>query len=117
MQVPLQITFHTGDACERSEILKESIKATVEENVDWLEKFCSRIISCRVTIAAPHRHHRQGNQYVVRIELAVPGGQIAVNREATSHIESRDISVAIRDAFEAARRQLEDHAQKHHWKS
>jgi sigma 54 modulation/S30EA-like ribosomal protein len=60
----------------------------------------------------PHRQHERGNLYEVRIDLAVPGEEIAVNREAPLHAQSRDVHVAIRDAFDAARRRLEDYVRR-----
>jgi len=106
MHVPLQIAFHNLDR-------SEAVKALIEEKVESLERFFGRITSCRVVVEAPHRHHRRGNQYLVRIDLAVPGGEIVVNRDPPKHTDSSDLHVAIRDAFEAAQRQLEDHARRH----
>jgi ribosome-associated translation inhibitor RaiA len=53
------------------------------------------------------RHKQHGKQFVVRIDLKVPGGEVAVNRE-----HDEDIQVALRDAFDAARRQLEDYSRE-----
>lgn len=66
------------------------------------------IMSCRVVVDVPHRHHKEGNFYQVRIDLKIPGAEIAVRREPAAHGEYRDIDIAIRDAFDEARRQLED---------
>ena len=72
-------------------------------------------MSCRVVIEQPGKHKRQGKEFVVHVDLKVPGGEIAVNRD---HHE--DVYVALRDAFDAARRKLEDVARemrgdvKHH---
>jgi len=55
----------------------------------------------------PHKHHQQGKQFNVRIDIGVPGSEIVVNRD---HAE--DVYVALRDAFDAAKRQLEDYARK-----
>lgn len=101
MQVPLQIAFHN---LNRSEAVTELI----EEKVAWLERFYNRITSCRVVVEEPHRHHRQGNSYVVRIELSVPGSQIVINREMEKDSEIQDPEGAIREAFEVARRRLEE---------
>jgi ribosome-associated translation inhibitor RaiA len=102
MQLPLQIAFRNMD---RSELVEESIHAKVA----WLEKFHERLVGCRVVVEAPHRHHREGNQYRVRIDLSVPGEEIVVNREPPGHAEHQNLAVAIRDTFDAARRQLEEH--------
>ena len=60
-----------------------------------------------VRVEVPHRHHQQGKQYNVRIDIGVPGSEIVVNRD---HAE--DVYVALRDAFDAAKRRLEDYAHK-----
>ena len=100
MQIPLQITIRNVD---HSEALETRIRAKVEK----LEEFFKHIISCRVVIEVPHKHHHQGKQFNVRIDIGVPGNEIVVNRD---HAE--DVYVALRDAFDAAKRQLEDYARK-----
>ena len=60
-----------------------------------------------MVVEVPHKHHHQGQQFNVRIDIGVPGSEIVVNRD---HAE--DIYVALRDAFDAAKRQLEDYARK-----
>ena len=100
MQIPLQITIRD---VEHSEALETHIRGKVEK----LEEFFKSIISCRVVVEMPHKHHHQGKQFNVRIDIGVPGSEIVVNRD---HAE--DIYVALRDAFDAAKRQLEDYARK-----
>jgi len=100
MQIPLQITIRD---VEHSEALEAHIRGKVEK----LEEFFKHITSCRVVVEVPHKHHHQGKQFNVRIDIGVPGSEIVVNRD---HAE--DIYVALRDAFDAAKRQLEDYARK-----
>ena len=100
MQIPLQITIRD---VEHSEALETHIRGKVEK----LEEFFKSIISCRVVVEMPHKHHHQGKQFNVRIDIGVPGSEIVVNRD---HAE--DVYVALRDAFDAAKRQLEDYARK-----
>jgi len=100
MQIPLQITIRDVD---HSEALEVRIRSKVEK----LEAFFDHIMSCRVVVEVPHKHHHQGKQFNVRIDIGVPGHEIAVNRD---HAE--DVYVAVRDAFDAAKRQLEDYARK-----
>ncbi len=101
MQVPLQITLRDMPA---SEALEARIRAAAEK----LEQFHSRITSCRVTVAEHDRHRRQGRQFGVRVEIRAPAGEEVIS--TLQHHE--DVYVAVRDAFDSARRQLEDLARK-----
>ena len=105
MQMPLQISFHGMDP-------SPAIEARIREKAAKLERFCDRIVGCRVTVEAPHRHHRHGKLYNVRIDLSVPGKDVFVGHSGPLNHAHEDINVAIRDAFDAARRQLEDHVRK-----
>jgi cold shock CspA family protein len=132
MEIPLQITF-------RNMPPSLAIEDNIREKASKLESFYDRIMSCRVIVEAPHRHHRKGKAYEVRIDLTVPGGKLVVNRapkrldaaklrqqkvsekeekelieshEPSKHTAHEDIYVAIRDAFNAAGRKLEDHARR-----
>ena len=98
MQNQPQITVR---GMEHSPALDDHIR----QRVGKLDQFFSPIISCRVVAEAPHKHQQQGRQFAVRLEISVPGKEIVVNRD-----HSEDIYVALRDAFDAARRQLEEHA-------
>jgi ribosomal subunit interface protein len=100
MRIPLQITIRD---IEHSEALETRIR----EKAHKLDEFFNHIMSCRVVVEMPHKHHHQGKQFNVRIDIGVPGSEIVVNRD---HAE--DIYVALRDAFSAAKRQLEDYARK-----
>lgn len=100
MQIPLQITVRD---MEHSDALETHIR----DKANKLDEYFDRIMSCRVVVEMPHKHHHQGKQFNVRIDIGVPGSEIVVNRD---HAE--DVYVALRDAFDAAKRQLEDYARK-----
>jgi len=105
MQMPLQISFHGMEP-------SPAIEARIREKAAKLERFYDRIIGCRVTIEAPHRHHRHGKLYNVRIDLSVPGKDVFVGHSGPLNHAHEDVYVAIRDAFNAAGRQLQDHVRK-----
>ncbi len=105
MSIPLQITFHGLDS-------SPAIEARVREWTDKLEKVFPRIVRCTVAIAQPHAQHRKGNQFHVRIELAVPGQDVVVSNDPGREETHEDPYVALRDAFRAARRQLDAHGDK-----
>ena len=105
MQLPLQITFRHMDS-------SEAVAARIRERAGELERFSDRIISCRVVVECRHPRRRQGNLFRVRIDLKIPGREIAVGRDPAAHHSHEDVYVAIRDAFDAARRALEDHVRE-----
>ncbi len=105
MQIPLEITF---DNLERS----PAMEARVRDLVTQLEKVGPQIIRCHVTIEAPHKHHRQGNLFHVSLRITVPGREIAVSHDHQADHAREDPYVALRDAFRAARRQLQDHVRE-----
>ncbi len=106
MKLPLQITFRDMPS-------SEAVETRIREKAAKLDEFYDRIMSCRVVVEAPHRRHHQGKLYHVRIDLTVPEGEIVASREPHDRHSHEDVYVAIRDAFDAARRQLEDHARRH----
>ncbi|HEX6993207.1 MAG TPA: HPF/RaiA family ribosome-associated protein [Gammaproteobacteria bacterium] len=101
MQVPLEVYFHNVDR-------SEAVEAEARARVDELERFAPEIISCRVTIEAPHRHSRKGEVYRVAVYVRVPGAEIFAGREEPDNPAHEDVYVAMRHAFDAARRQLQD---------
>jgi ribosomal subunit interface protein len=86
----------------------DAVEASVREHVAKLEKFYEPIIHCHVVIEAPHRHSHQGGLYEIRIDVSVPGDEIVVSHQGPKDQAHEDIYVALRDAFRAARRQLQD---------
>lgn len=105
VDIPLQITFRNMDH-------SEAVAARVRERAEKLEKFFDHLTSCRVVVEAPERRHHKGKLYHVRIELGVPGPELVVSRHPGDEHAHEDVYVAIRDAFDAARRRLEDYVRK-----
>ncbi|NWF59570.1 MAG: ribosome-associated translation inhibitor RaiA [Fischerella sp.] len=104
MRSPLQINFRN---VQQSEAVEEKIR----EYAAKLEQFHNRITSCRVVVDAPHRNHQKGKLYHIQIDLTLPGTEIVVNRNPSDNESHKDIYVAIRDAFDAAKRQLQDYVE------
>lgn len=114
----------------------DAIEANIREKAAKLDLFYDRIMSCRVVVEAPHRHHHKGKLYHVRVDITVPGGELVIRREPRrlaepalryqkvtggEQVENHDLSkyaahediyLAIRDAFDAARRKLQDYARR-----
>lgn len=102
MAIPLQITWH---GMEASPALEARIRAKATD----LERFASDIMQARVTVEAPHRHHHQGKLFRVRVALHLRGHDIAATHQHPKDHAHEDAHVAVRDAFDAAIRQIEDH--------
>ena len=113
MQKPLELTFRHMDS-------SPAMTDAIRERVENLERFSDNIVGCSVVVEAPHKHHRKGNLFHLRIDVTVPGKEIVVKRSADENHAHEDPYVALRDAFDAVRRQLEDYAReqrgkvKHH---
>jgi cold shock CspA family protein/ribosome-associated translation inhibitor RaiA len=112
--------------------MKHSIglESEVRARINKLENYYSSMIGCRVLIERRPRHHETGNRYHVRIDLTVPGEEIVVAHEASLHAAAQDVAlektrkaaepdperkharVAVREAFDIARRRLQDFARR-----
>jgi hypothetical protein len=122
--IPTDVTFQGVEP-------SDALEADIHERVSWLAHVFPGILRCRVLVAVPHRHHHRGQRFHVRIELTVTGTRpIVVSREPVLHgalkeaggeahrksTETRSVHryalAALHDAFDAARRQLEDFARQ-----
>jgi len=106
MDLPLQITW-------RDIPVSEAVEADIKEKAQKLAHFYDHIISCHVVVEAPHAHHHKGKLYRVLIEIKIPGHAINVSRVPEENHAHEDLYVTVRDAFDAARRQLQDYARAH----
>jgi ribosomal subunit interface protein len=105
MQRPLEIRFRQMDS-------SPAIEARIRQKAAELERFSERITGCRVIVEKEHRHHHKGNLFRVRVEIDAPGKELAVTHSGLRDHAHEDVYVAIRDAFRAAVRQLEDHVRE-----
>jgi len=105
MQIPLEISFRNMDP-------SPAVEARIREKAAKLERFHDRIIGCTVVVEAPHKHHHKGKLYSVHIDISLPGKDLVVDRAKPLHHSHEDVYVALRDAFNAAVRQLEDHMRR-----
>ncbi len=97
MQRPLQITSPDFT-------LTPVMESLIREKADGLELYYPRLTGCHVIVRAAVGHHRTGGPFDVRIVLRAPGSELVVN-----HQDAEDLSIALREAFDAARRKLEDY--------
>ena len=101
MQNSPQITF-------RHMAPSDALRARVLEHVEHLERFHGRIISCHVVVDTPPGNQRNGGPFDVKVELTLPGRQVHARSERGVHVAHDDVYVALRDAFDSAKRQLQD---------
>jgi cold shock CspA family protein len=105
---PLQIAYHHVEG-------SPELEALIEQKLDWLSQGHGRVLGCRVVIDGPARaadRGRLGVPYRLRLEVTVPGETLVVDRSLPRHREARDLGTLVREAFDVARRRLEDHAHK-----
>ena len=107
MQLPLQITFRHMEP-------SPALEARIQELAGRLDKFSADIMRCHVIVEAPHKHQHQGGVFEVTIDLTVPDKEIAIGRSHPIRHAHEDSYVALRDAFRAARRKLEDYERERH---
>lgn len=101
--VPLQVTF-------RHMYPSKAVEAKIKQKIEKLTQFYDRMIAAHVIVDLPHHKHHQGNLFEVAIELSLPEGQVIVNRHANQDRRHESVYVALQDAFNAAQRQLTEHA-------
>jgi cold shock CspA family protein/ribosome-associated translation inhibitor RaiA len=99
---PVEITYRNFSATP-------SIEQDVRRHAEHLQRFGGDIVSCRVVISTPHRHQRKGRLFHVRVDLRLPGGELVVKRDPAERAAHQDLHVALRDAFDACRRELQDY--------
>jgi ribosome-associated translation inhibitor RaiA len=103
MPAPLQITFRNMES-------SPALATRIRQLTGRLKKFSDQITRCQVVIEAPHhQRHEQGALFKCRVELGVPGREIVIDSTHTNDPAHQDAHVAVRDAFRAARRQLQDY--------
>lgn len=109
MELPVQITYR---GLEPSEALSELIHKEAAK----LDKFFDRIIACRVLVEREQPHLRSGALFHVRIDLTVPGAELAIDtarrKRADVDTAHKDPALAVRDAFRRARRRTQDFSRR-----
>ncbi|MFP3870307.1 MAG: cold shock domain-containing protein [Syntrophobacteria bacterium] len=102
MQFPLEISF-------RNVPKTDAVEKLIHETVGKLRQVCNYLIGCRVAVESPQQHQQSGNPFRVRISMSVPPGhELVVKRESGEGHLHAELPVVLRDAFQAARRQLQE---------
>ncbi len=106
MSNEFQVVFHNID---QSEALADNVKKRIEK----LQRFSNDIIGGRVVLDSPHNNHHKGKVFSVTLEIHTANKEIIVKQGQHDKPEHEDIYVAVRDAFNAAERQLKATDKKH----
>ncbi|MHC4219240.1 MAG: HPF/RaiA family ribosome-associated protein [Planctomycetota bacterium] len=107
MQIPVQVAF-------RDMPVSDAVEAACWDEAAKLERFFERIASCRIVVAESRRRNQEGKLFEIRIVLNVPGRELVVKREPPADHADEDVQDAIREAFDATRRKLEDYVGQQH---
>jgi ribosome-associated translation inhibitor RaiA len=106
------------------------IEEDIHLRVQRLEARCTDLTACRVLVSVPHRHHRHGNRFHIRIDVTMRGQEIAVSHTPDLHARQQDLREAaqekrteieamrkdgrlvLRQAFDKVTRQLRHYARR-----
>jgi cold shock CspA family protein/ribosome-associated translation inhibitor RaiA len=100
VDVPPEIAFRNVEPTE-------ALRALIEEGIDSLEKVHPRLVSCRVMIEEGARGFPH-----VRLDIGIPGSEIVVHEQPPVDAQNREVALAVREAFDIARRQLREHRRR-----
>jgi ribosome-associated translation inhibitor RaiA/cold shock CspA family protein len=98
--LPVQITI-------RDLPFSPALETRIRKLTEKFKRF--KICSCRVVVELAQKHKHQGKLYNVRIDVNVPGKELAATRKV-----DQDVYVALRESFNAMTRQLEEHSRIRH---
>src|SRR5512133_3810353 len=96
MKQPLQIRFLGVEP-------SGAVESAARSKAAKLDTFCPDLMSCRVTIEQTRKHRHQGRPFAVRVDVTLPDHELSVDR-----VHEEDVYVALRDAFDDMKRQIED---------
>jgi cold shock CspA family protein len=101
----MQITINWEDGIAPS----DAIEARVRAEASKLLRVEPRIASVRVALRHASSRRHKGDLYAVRLQFGVPGGaDVTIGHNPDADHAHEDAYVAIRDAFRAARRRLQE---------
>lgn len=87
----------------------DTVSAAIWDYVEHLERLSNQIMSCHVLISRPARKKHKGSIYHIKIRLHLRGTDIIIDRDKENNTSHEDVYVALRDAFDAAKRKVEDY--------
>ena len=101
MQTPVEIAYRHTQPSDR-------VRAEIDAQTRRLEMFGPNITSCHVVVTGPEHGRRSGDVFEVRLRIALPNRKDVIVDRRPDSPDHEHALVAIRQAFDAARRQVED---------
>jgi len=101
MESPLQITY-------RGFTHQPELEAIIRKRAEDLDKVAGhRLTSCHVVVELGHEHFPGARIFHVKVDVTFAGAVVVIDRERHDDRTHEDATVAVHDAFDAARRKLE----------
>lgn len=97
----------TPEITTRDVSLSNDQQQMIREQIEKLDRFYPKIMSCRVVVEGTENRHQTGGPIHVRVDLTVPGTELVVDRQ-----KGESFQEALHQAFDAMRRQLRQYAEK-----
>src|SRR5215470_9033418 len=90
LKVEVSMTPTTADITYRNMAGSQWLDGEIQKRTAKLSTLCPDILSCKVIVEIPHRHHEQGNRFHVRIDITVPGERIVAGHAPSLHVSHFD---------------------------
>lgn len=106
MLIPVEVSF-------RHMAPSDALEQEVRTKAERLDRFHPRITGCRVVVEASNkRMSTKALLYRVRIDLTVPGEELVAASQPSHQRFHEDVHIAIREAFDGLKRELQEYADK-----
>ena len=105
MDMPLEIAWHNVEQ-------SDPLEARIRQRVDKMHRYFKHINSVHVWVEVPHRSQHSAKAFRIGVEVRVPGTELVVSHDPGDKGQHFDPYIAVRDAFDAMDRQLEQFSQK-----
>ncbi len=93
----------------------DALENLIAQKIEKLEQYYDQISSCRIAIEKNHDHPGSGSPYRVRLDITVPENrEVVVDKSPDESAQYLPLEAVIRDAFEAANRQLKELNEQQH---
>ncbi len=99
METPLRLTFRHADH-------SDALAARTHELVGRLARLQPHMTDCHVTVEGPSGRHVKGGTFAVSIDISLPKSSVHVDTARSPKAAHADPYIALRDAYDIAKRQL-----------